>query len=74
MLVATAQRVDVVDQQDRVADDDAREHDDADVGLHAERRCWSAAALPTTPIAASGIENMMMNGSRSDSYCDAITA
>ena len=30
--------------------------------------------LRTTPIAATGIENMMMNGSRSDSYCDAITA
>ena len=30
--------------------------------------------LSTTPIAATGIENMMMNGSRSDSYCDAITA
>ncbi len=29
---------------------------------------------PTTPIAATGTENMMMNGSRSDSYCDAITA
>ena len=28
----------------------------------------------TTPIAPSGTENMMMNGSRSDSYCDAITA
>ena len=28
----------------------------------------------TTPIAAVGTENMMMNGSRSDSYCDAITA
>ena len=30
--------------------------------------------LSTTPIAATGTENMMMNGSRSDSYCDAITA
>ena len=28
----------------------------------------------TTPMAAVGTENMMMNGSRSDSYCDAITA
>ena len=28
----------------------------------------------TTPMAASGTENMMMNGSRSDSYCDAMTA
>ena len=33
-----------------------------------------SSSPPTTPIAASGIENMMMNGSRSDSYCDAITA
>ena len=30
--------------------------------------------LSTTPMPATGIENMMMNGSRSDSYCDAITA
>ena len=28
----------------------------------------------TTPMAAVGTENMMMNGSRSDSYCEAITA
>ena len=28
----------------------------------------------TTPIAAVGTENMMMNGSRSDSYWDAMTA
>jgi hypothetical protein len=28
---------------------------------------------PTTPIAASGTAKMMTNGSRSDSYCDAIT-
>ena len=34
--VAPAQRVDVVHQQDGVADDDAGQHDDADVGLHAE--------------------------------------
>ena len=27
-----------------------------------------------TPAAATGIENMMMNGSRSDSYCEAMTA
>ena len=31
------------------------------------------SSMPTTPIAASGIEKMMMNGSRSDSYCYAIT-
>ena len=28
----------------------------------------------TTPIAATGTENMTMNGSRSDSYCEAMTA
>ena len=33
-----------------------------------------SSRMPTTPMAASGIENMMMNGSRSDSYCDAMTA
>ena len=33
-----------------------------------------SSSASTTPIAASGIEKMMMNGSRSDSYCDAITA
>ena len=38
MLVAAPQDVGVVDEQDRVADDDARQHDDADVGLQAERR------------------------------------
>ena len=32
-----------------------------------------SSSAPTTPMAASGIENMMMKGSRSDSYCDAIT-
>ena len=37
-LVAMAERVGVVDEQDGVADDDAGQHDDADVGLHAERR------------------------------------
>jgi hypothetical protein len=33
-----------------------------------------SSSPPTMPIDAVGIENMMMNGSRSDSYCDAITA
>ena len=37
-LVALAQGVGVVHQQDGVADDDAGQHDHADVGLHAERR------------------------------------
>ena len=35
--VAPSQHVRVVDEQDGVADDDAGEHDDADVGLQAER-------------------------------------
>ena len=33
-----------------------------------------ASSITTTPNAATGIENMMMNGSRRDSYCEAITA
>ncbi len=28
----------------------------------------------TTPMAATGTENMTMKGSRSDSYCEAMTA
>ena len=32
-----------------------------------------ASSMTTTPKAATGIENMMMNGSRRDSYCEAIT-
>ena len=38
MLVAAPQDVGVVHEQDRVADDDAGQHDDADVGLQVERR------------------------------------
>ena len=30
-------------------------------------------SMVTTPMAASGIENKMMNGSRSDSNCAAMT-
>ena len=37
--VAAAQQVRVIDEQDRVVDDDPREHDAADEGLHAEDRC-----------------------------------
>ena len=65
--VAAAQRVDVVHEQDRVADDDAGEHDDADVRLHVERGSGDEQAEHDAD-AATGIENMMMNGSRSDSH------
>ena len=53
--VAPAQHVGVVDQQDAVADDDAGQHDDADVGLHVERRArqlereHDADARPSAP-------------------------
>ena len=38
------------------------------------KEVFVSSSEPTTPIAATGTENMMMNGSRSDSCCEAMTA